>query len=272
MKSKVLLAIALLLIFVSASLFTYPEVSKQVAQGQNDVVISRFDKTAENVQGDDGGKDGKEDDGNDSGYSTYEEAAADGAVNDEGYLINDDGEIVSDYPVVFQMDLDRLYRDSAAYNAALNERQDMNVDFSVSALDLTDYGIFDGIYGYVSAPSIGLNIPLYLGAGDYNMAWGSAHLYHTSLPLGGESTNTVIAGHTGYFGMIVFDYLPLLSEGDIVSVTTYFDTLDYRVVAKKEITATETNDLYISKGKDLLTLITCARMGKSRCEVICERA
>ena len=236
MRNKVLLLVALLLILVSASLFTYPEVSKQVAQGQNDVVISRFDKTAENVQGDDGGKDGKEDDGNDSGYSTYEEAAADGAVNDEGYLINDDGEVISDYPVVFQMDLDRLYQDSAAYNAALNERQDMETDFSRAALNLTDYGIFDGIYGYISAPSIGLDIPIYLGA-----------------------------------GRIVFDYLPQLSEGDIVSVTTYFDTLDYRVVAKKEITATETNDLYILKGKDLLTLITCARMGKSRYEVICER-
>ena len=267
-----MLKVKILLIFVSASLFTYPEVSKQVAQGQNDVVISRFDKTAENVQGDDGGKDGESENGNDSGYGTYEEAAADGAVNDAGYLIDDDGEVISDYPVVFQMDLERLYQDSAAYNAALNERQDMNVDFAVPALDLTDYGIFDGIYGYISAPSIGLNIPIYLGAGDYNMACGGAHLYHTSLPLGGESTNTVIAGHTGYFGRIVFDYLPQLSEGDIVSVTTYFDTLDYCVVAKKEITATETNDLYILKGKDMLTLITCAKMGKSRYEVICERA
>ena len=163
MRNKVLLLVALLLILVSASLFTYPEVSKQVAQGQNDVVISRFDKTisrfdktAENVQGDDGGKDGESDNGNDSGYSTYEEAAEAGAVNDEGYLIDDDGEVISDYPVVFQMDLDRLYQDSAAYNAALNERQDMNVDFAVPALDLTDYGIFDGIYGYISAPSIGL--------------------------------------------------------------------------------------------------------------------
>lgn len=101
MRNKVLLSIALLLILISASLFTYPEVSKQVSQGQNDVVISRFDKTAENVQGDDGGKKTESDNGNDSGYSTYEEAAADGAVNDEGYLINDDGEIISDYPVVF---------------------------------------------------------------------------------------------------------------------------------------------------------------------------
>ena len=94
--------------------------------------ISRFDKTAGNVQGDDGGKDDESDNGHDSGYSTYEEAAADGAVNDEGYLINDDGEIVSDYPVVFQMDLDRLYEDSVAYNAALNERQDMELTTAFS--------------------------------------------------------------------------------------------------------------------------------------------
>ena len=166
MKSKVLLATALLLILISASLFTYPEVSKQVVQGQNDIAISRFDKTAGNVQGDNGDNAGDgdgSDDGNGSSYSTYEEAAADGAVNDEGYLINDYGEVISDYPVVFQKDLDRLYRDSAAYNAALNERQDMDVDFSVSALDLTNYGVFDGIYGYISAPSIGLNILAAIG-------------------------------------------------------------------------------------------------------------
>ena len=92
MKSKVLLATALLLILISASLFTYPEVSKQVVQGQNDIAISRFDKTAGNVQGDNGDNAGDgdgSDDGNGSSYSTYEEAAADGAVNDEGYLIND---------------------------------------------------------------------------------------------------------------------------------------------------------------------------------------
>ena len=65
MRNKVLLAIALLLILISASLFTYPEVSKQVVQGQNDVVISRFDKTAGNVQGDDGGKDDESDNGHD---------------------------------------------------------------------------------------------------------------------------------------------------------------------------------------------------------------
>lgn len=255
MRYKVLAVVALILVTVSLSLFAYPNVSKQVIQKKNDEIIEQFDEITDDVQ--DGDR---------------EEAIEDGVINEDGYMIDDSGEILSDYPVVFQKDLDRLYEDSVAYNEALKERQDLDVDFSNAALDLTNYGIYDGVYGYINAPAIGLNVPIYLGASDGNMAWGGSHLMNTSLPLGGESTNTVIAGHTGYFGMVVFDYIPSLNIGDTVSVTTYFDTLDYRVISKKEITATETNDIYIVKGKDLLTLITCARMGKSRYEVACERA
>ena len=255
MRSKLLMIVALLLVTVSLALFAYPNISKDVVQKKNDEIIEHFDETAEDIQGGD-----------------REAAVEDGVINEDGYLIDDSGEIISDYPVVFQKDIDKLYEDSVAYNEVLKECQDMDVDFSDAALDLTDYGIYDGIYGYVEAPAIGLNVPIYLGASDGNMAWGASHLMNTSLPLGKESTNTVLAGHTGYFGMIVFDYIPSLSVGDTVSVTTYFDTLDYRVISKKEITATETNDLYIEKGKDLLTLITCARMGKARYEVVCERS
>ena len=255
MRYKILAVVALILVTVSLSLFAYPNVSKQVIQKKNDEIIEQFDVITDDVQ--DGDR---------------EEAIEDGMINEDGYLIDDNGEIVSDYPVVFQKDLDRLYQDSVAYNEALKDRQDLDVDFSDAALDLTDYGIYDGVYGYINAPAIGLNVPIYLGASDGNMAWGGSHLMNTSLPLGGESTNTVIAGHTGYFGMVVFDYIPSLDIDDTVSVTTYFDTLNYRVISKKEITATETNDIYIVKGKDLLTLITCARMGKSRYEVVCERA
>lgn len=254
MKSKVLAVIALILVLISLSLFAYPNVSKEVVQKKNDEIIDHFDETVEDIQ--DGDRD---------------EALENGEINEDGYLIDDSGQIISEYPVVFQKDLDRLYEDSVAYNEALKDRQDLDVDFSGAALDLTNYGIYDGVYGYINAPAIGLNVPVYLGASEGNMAWGGSHLMNTSLPLGGESTNTVIAGHTGYFGMVVFDYIPSLSVGDTVSVTTYFDTLDYRVISKKEITATDTNDVYIVKGKDLLTLITCARMGKSRYEVVCER-
>ena len=62
-----------------------------------------------------------------------------------------------------------------------------------------------------------------------------------------------------------------LKSGDTVVIRNYFDTLVYKVISYKEIGETETNDLYIEKDRDLLTLITCTRMGKARYEVICER-
>ena len=255
MKNRLLYSVALLLVLVSTALFIFPNISKKEVQEKNDAIIEQFDEISEDV------KDGDR-----------KKAVEDGVINDDGYPINDDGEVVADHPVVFKKDLDRLYKDSVAYNNSLKERQDMNKGFAAAALNLNDYGINDGIYGYITAPSIGLSIPMYLGASENNMAWGGAHLMNTSLPLGGESTNTAVAGHTGYLGRIVFDNIPRLNRGDTVSVTTYFGKLNYRVISKKEITATETNDIYIVKGKDLLTLITCARMGKSRYEVICERA
>ena len=255
MRSKILRALALILIVTAVSLALYPDISNREVQKENNSIIERFNDISEEVQE----------------QGDHDEAVDDGIINEEGYLIDEGGEVISEYPVVFQADLDRLYADSEAYNDALKLKQDMDIDFSHAALDLSRYGIYDGIYGYITAPSIGLNVPIYLGASNSNMAWGATHLMNTSLPAGGTSTNTVIAGHTGYIGRVVFDYLPQLGTGDTVSVTTYFGTLDYRVVSKKEIGATETNDLYIVKDKELLTLLTCARMGKARYEVICER-
>ena len=255
MKNKFLRFTAILLIVGGITLFLYPNICKLIMKEKNEEITNRFDYISEDQQEGD-----------------YEQAVENGIVNDEGYMIDDTGEVISDYPVVFSQDINRLHADSISYNEMLREHQDMDCDFSQAALDLSDYGIYDGVYGYISAPTIGMNVPIYLGASDSNMAYGAAHLMNTSLPLGGENTNAVFAGHTGYFGRTIFDYLPNMDIGDTVSVTTFFDTLNYRVISSKEIGATYTNDIYLVKGKDLLTLITCADRGKTRYEVICERA
>ena len=268
----ILIIIASILLLAGLALLLFPPISNYIGKQKARHKTEDYEKTLTYVISEDS------DAGTGITQKTYADALKAGEVDSEGYAVDkESGKRTSSAPVLFKADLDRLRRDSIAYNEDLKKTQGSKFngsgDFNgKSALDLRDYGIYDGVYGYVSAPSIDMLLPIYLGTSDSNMSYGAAHMTFTSLPIGGADTNAVIAGHTGYFGMIVFDYLPLLSEGDIVSVTTYFDTLDYRVTAKKEITATETNDLYISKGKDLLTLITCARMGKSRCEVICERA
>ena len=46
-------------------------------------------------------------------------------------------------------------------------------------------------------PRLNLELPVYLGASRENLAKGAALLGQTSMPLGGENTNTVIAAHRG---------------------------------------------------------------------------
>ena len=137
------------------------------------------------------------------------------------------------------------------------------IDFDQSpALNLSSYGITNGVYGYISAPSIGMELPIYLGGNDFNMASGAAHMTCTSLPVGGNSTNCVLSGHSGYIGRIFFDYIPNLSIGDEITVENYWNTLTYKVIDKQIHKKDESADCYITEGRDLLTLITCVSNGR----------
>ena len=143
-----------------------------------------------------------------------------------------------------QIDVEALKRDSLAYNEALKQNQNLRLtgkNYVYAALDLTKYGIFDNIYGYVSAPSIGMELPIYLGANEGTMSYGAGHLCYTSLPTGGAD------------------------------VTTYLGKLDYKVKRVLNRAPNDSDILFIEKGKDKLTLITCIDGGSARRVVVCER-
>ena len=117
-------------------------------------------------------------------------------------------------------------------------------------------------------------LSLFLGATEKHMADGAAHMSQTSLPIGGNNTNCVIAGHRGYGGASYFRYIEKLRVGDSVSITNLWDTLEYRVVQIKIIYPYEVEEILIQENRDLLTLLTChpyASGGKQRYLVICER-
>ena len=180
--------------------------------------------------------------------------------------------------LVTTSDFDRLYVDSVAYNENLKKHQaELLVSersYQKPSLDLSSYGIYSGVYGYVFAPSIGMELPVYLGGNDDNMALGAAHMTYTSLPIGGKSTNCVLSGHSGYIGRIFFDYIPNLSIGDEIIVENYWNTLKYKVIDKQINKSYESAACYITEGKDLLTLITCVSNGRGgfdRFYIIAER-
>lgn len=100
-------------------------------------------------------------------------------------------------------------------------------------------------------------MPIYLGATEQHMANGAAHLSQTSLPIGGENTNCVIAGHRGYNGASYFRYIDKLNVGDLVSVTNLWETLTYRVCEIKIIDPHDVTEILIQPRRELLTLLTC---------------
>lgn len=165
-----------------------------------------------------------------------------------------------------------------AYNETLwAEKQSGLKDpwsYTQPSFSLTEYGLENEIFGVISIPKLGLEMPLYLGATTKHLAAGAAHLSQTSLPIGGINTNCVIAGHRGYNGATYFRYITDLQPGDKVIITNIWETLTYEVCETKVIKPYEVEEIHIQEGRDLLTLLTChpyASGGKYRYLVYCER-
>lgn len=115
----------------------------------------------------------------------------------------------------------------------------------------------NGLVGYIDIPKINVYLPIYHGTTEEILAKGAGHLQNTSLPVGGESTHSVISAHTAYPGETFFDYLTDMGEGDEFYVHVLDRVLKYEVDSIKVVLPEETDDLRIVKGEDYVTLLTC---------------
>lgn len=171
-----------------------------------------------------------------------------------------------------------LWEAMTSYNEAIfaqgQSGLSCKLDYQQPSFRLADYGLKEEVFGFLTIPAMELEMPIYLGATDQHMADGAAHLSQTSLPIGGNNTNCVIAGHRGYGGASYFRYIDQLQIGDTVMVTNLWEQLTYRVAEIKIIYPYEVDQILIQPGRELLTLLTChpyASGGKQRYLVICER-
>ncbi len=275
MWKKVVLVIAIILLVAGLGLVLFPPISnwygKQVSHDQ----AESFDRVLDHIvpADDDSGK-------GVPGVTekTYAAALEKKQIDTEGYPIDENGVRTSTTQVIFELDLDRLYRDSVAYNEDLKVNQGSKFiegeSYDDPALDLTRYGIYDDIYGYISAPTIDMVLPIYLGTSDRNMSYGAAHMTYSSLPLGGIDTNCTVAGHTGYIGRVFFDNIRYLEKGDEIYVRNYWETLTYEVVESDIVRDDESQLMFIDKGKDLFTMFTCTPIDNEtfgRYYVTCQR-
>ncbi len=143
------------------------------------------------------------------------------------------------------------------------------------AIDLTAYGLMaDEVIGVLQIPSIKVSLPIYCGASSAHLNKGAAVLGQTSLPIGGENTNTVIGAHRGWNAE---DYLRDIEEvqlGDEIIVTNFWGELHYTVSEIKVIEPDDIAQILIQPGRELLTVFTChpyASGGRYRYLLICDR-
>ncbi len=154
-----------------------------------------------------------------------------------------------------------LLRCMQDYNARIyaDEQKELKDAWSYeqNPFDLDTAGLPEHMVGYLTIEAMDQKLPLYIGASDENMSRGAAVLSQTSMPVGGENTNCVIAAHRGYSGIPMFRDIEELEPGDRVEVANLWDTLEYEVVKSIVISPDDIDAVKIVPGEDLLTLITC---------------
>ncbi len=115
----------------------------------------------------------------------------------------------------------------------------------------------EGIIGYVEVPKINVFLPIFHGTSLDVLSRGAGHLEHSSLPIGGESTHSVISAHSAFPGETFFDYLPDLAEGDVFYIYVLNRTLKYEVDHIDTVLPEDTSQIQIVDGEDYVTLLTC---------------
>ncbi len=119
----------------------------------------------------------------------------------------------------------------------------------------------DGMMGYISIPSINVEIPIYHYTDEETLKKGAGHLLGSSLPVGGKGTHAVISAHRGLPSAKMFSDLNLLEKGDAFYIYVLDKKMKYKVDRIAVVEPDETESLAIEEGKDLVTLVTCTPYG-----------
>lgn len=115
----------------------------------------------------------------------------------------------------------------------------------------------DEVFAYLIIPKLDMKKPIYLDATYDHLDWGVAQVEGTSLPLGGMSTRSVIAGHRGWWGDLMFYNVDKLEVGDEIFIDGRTGLLEYRVTGTDVISPSDWESILPVAGKDMVTLLTC---------------
>ncbi|MCD8365296.1 MAG: class C sortase [Clostridiales bacterium] len=172
-----------------------------------------------------------------------------------------------------QEDLSQEWASAEAYNESVSGLSEYSDAFDSESETLEDSEYWsllnlegDGVMGYLSIPKINVKLSVYHGTDDSVLQTGVGHLEGTDLPIGGEGTHAVIAGHRGLPSARLFTDLDQLEIGDRFYLYILDEVLAYEIdqilpMVDKDDTETLLDALAPVEGEDYVTLYTCTPYG-----------
>ena len=159
-------------------------------------------------------------------------------------------------------DYSAIFEAADAYNQALLELEypfvhHAQVEGYWETLDISGTGMM----GYLTVPKISQELPVYHGTGDAVLSIAAGHYQGSSLPVGGESTHSVVSAHRGLPTAVLFTHLDRMEIGDIFYFTILDRTITYEVDQIRIVEPHDTSLVEIEEGKDYCTLLTCTPYG-----------
>jgi len=157
----------------------------------------------------------------------------------------------------------RMISEARAYNEALLNRE--NPYTLTPELQQRYDALLDvmgtGVMGYVDIPCIDCRLPVYHSTEETVLQKAAGHVDWSSLPVGGESTHSVISGHRGLPSAELMTNIDRLRIGDRFYINVLDQVLEYQVDQIKVVLPDDTTYLTIEEGLDFVTLVTCTPYG-----------
>ncbi|MDY6083005.1 MAG: class C sortase [Actinomycetaceae bacterium] len=222
--SRLLPAIAALLMFAGATIFLYPFAAQWINQYKQAKIVDAYSKIGADARPPE--------------EQQLEEAKKYNSMLASGNLVDIAGHV----PTIREQG-----KAPETYGIKPYEQQ--------LAVDNT------GLMARIKVPSADVDLPVYHGTSDETLLQGAGHLQGTALPVGGAGTRTVITGHRGLASATMFTYLDRVKKGDEFTIEVFGQVLAYRVFDIKIVDPQDTATIKAVPGKDLATLITCTPLG-----------
>lgn len=171
--------------------------------------------------------------------------------------------LIGDYVDAFENtspeQLNEAMTNAVAYNQNCNNKEKLEELGLTYENTLNTTG--NGVMGYVEIPKISVSLIIYHSIDEEVLQKGIGHVPETHLPVGGESTHCVLAGHTGLPSAKLLTNIDHLKVGDRFYIHVLNEVLEYKIDDISVVEPDEVTRLNVISGKDCVTLVTCTPYG-----------